>query len=280
MERIQTQVFLKMAAIFAAAAACSALVTSAQAATVLARPEPAMKLAPGESYPDSSFGRKPQRGFASTETEALDTSDEQGGARAPAGLVFRSVNEPTLEPLDRERGPGVRVDEMGRGREARVATRFEEAKAVQPDRDSVEPASAIARKGVQEVAIIAGDLGFFPKTVFVNRDIPVRLFVTGASKSTLCLMMDSFQVRKQVRSQKIEEITFTPNLPGKYRFYCPVGGMEGTLIVKELATAVAVTEDGRAPASASDGRNINEAGDRAPSSASAPARPPEGVREE
>ena len=68
----------------------------------------------------------------------------------------------------------------------------------------------------------------------VTRDIPVRMFITGASRATLCIMMDSFQVRKQVRSQKIEEITFTPNVPGKYRFYCPVNGMEGTLIVKEL----------------------------------------------
>ena len=50
-------------------------------------------------------------------------------------------------------------------------------------------------------------------------------------------MMDSFQVRKQVRAQKIEEITFTPSTPGQYRFYCPVNGMEGTMIVKELASA-------------------------------------------
>jgi plastocyanin domain-containing protein len=49
-------------------------------------------------------------------------------------------------------------------------------------------------------------------------------------------MMDSFQVRKQIRSQKIEEITFTPSAPGKYRFYCPVNGMEGSLVVKELTT--------------------------------------------
>jgi plastocyanin domain-containing protein len=70
----------------------------------------------------------------------------------------------------------------------------------------------------------------------VSRDVPVRLFVTGASKNTLCIMMDSFQVRKQIRSQKIEEITFTPATPGKFRFYCPVNGMEGTLIVKEFTT--------------------------------------------
>ncbi len=93
------------------------------------------------------------------------------------------------------------------------------------------------RKGVQEVSIIAGDLGFFPKTIFVSRDVPVRLFVTGASKGSLCIMMDTFNVRKQVHSNKIEEITFIPSQPGVFRFYCPVNGSEGTLVVKELTTA-------------------------------------------
>jgi plastocyanin domain-containing protein len=92
------------------------------------------------------------------------------------------------------------------------------------------------RKGVQEVALIAGDLGFFPKTIFVSRDVPVRLFVTGTAKGSLCLMMDSFNVRKQVRTSKIEEITFTPTQAGTYRFYCPVNGSEGTMVVKELTT--------------------------------------------
>ncbi len=93
-----------------------------------------------------------------------------------------------------------------------------------------------ARKGVQEVALIAGDLGFFPKTVFVSKDTPVRLFVTGASKSSLCMMMDTFNVRKQIRSQRIEEINFTPTIPGTFRFYCPINGSEGTLVVREIVT--------------------------------------------
>ena len=87
--------------------------------------------------------------------------------------------------------------------------------------------------GFQEIGLIAGDLGFFPQTVFVAPEVPVRLYVTGASKKPLCLMMDDFQIRKQVRAQKIEEITFTPMTPGQYRFYCPVNGIEGTLLVKE-----------------------------------------------
>ena len=47
--------------------------------------------------------------------------------------------------------------------------------------------------------------------VFVTRDVPVRLFVTGASKNTLCIMMDSFQVRKQLRSQRVEEKMILPS---------------------------------------------------------------------
>ncbi|MBI2711801.1 MAG: cupredoxin domain-containing protein [Bdellovibrio sp.] len=89
------------------------------------------------------------------------------------------------------------------------------------------------KAGVQEVGLIAGDLGFFPQTVFVAPEIPVRIYITGASKKPLCFMLDDFQIRRQVRAQKIEEITFTPATPGKYRFYCPVNGIQGDLLVKE-----------------------------------------------
>jgi plastocyanin len=115
-----------------------------------------------------------------------------------------------------------------------------EAPAPAPVNTSVPSADEIneqmVQRGVQEVSVIASDLGYFPKTVFVSRDVPVRMYVTGSSKNTLCIMMDSFQVRRQVRSQRIEEINFIPGVPGKYRFYCPVNGMEGTLVVKEFSS--------------------------------------------
>lgn len=97
-----------------------------------------------------------------------------------------------------------------------------------------QPLGTLRRNGVQEVAVIAGDLGFFPRTVFVTRDIPVRMYVTGASKNPLCIMMDSFNVRKQVRNQSIEELSFTPGQPGRFRFYCPVNGAEGYIVVREF----------------------------------------------
>lgn len=103
-----------------------------------------------------------------------------------------------------------------------------------PMSDRTHPQST---RGVQEFSVIATDLGYFPKHIFVNPDVPVRLYVTGASKRTLCMMMDSFQIRRQVRSEQVEELEFTPSAPGKFRFYCPVNGIEGALVVREMSTA-------------------------------------------
>lgn len=93
-------------------------------------------------------------------------------------------------------------------------------------------------KGVQEVGMIAGDLGFFPKAVFVTRGIPVRMFVTGASTRPLCIMIDDFNIQRQVISQKIEEITFTPRESGTFRYHCPINGMDGLIVVKDINSPV------------------------------------------
>jgi len=164
-------------------------------------------------FPQSRFGYAPARGgnAAPGENERFETGPRsRSSSRSPASVHAAAVT----------------AEEGYPDPSTRKSVRFA---------NDVEAVTA-RRQGVQEVALIAGDLGFFPKTVFVTRDIPVRMFVTGASKGSLCLMMDSFQVRKQVRGGKIEEINFTPNQPGQYRFYCPVNGMEGTLVVKELAS--------------------------------------------
>lgn len=165
-------------------------------------------MAAGESYPESRFGHPPM----------------QVDLGVSSGYASRAVAEIEAKDLD-----GVSAPNRVPASEGKKSTEQE------PSSSAGSSTAQMARKGVQEVALIAGDLGFFPKTVFVTRDVPVRLFVTGASKGALCLMMDSFQIRKQIRSQKIEEITFTPSTPGKYRFYCPVNGMEGTLFVKEFS---------------------------------------------
>jgi hypothetical protein len=205
---------------------------SANAGTVMLPPPTGGESAAPE-FPPSRFGMPPIKAntglsdhYAARETEAYDEL-------------------PSARDWDRSASYGARWEggersiwdeRSGAGGGRRLASASPgpgtgEAATPTPEAQELE----IRRKGVQEIALIANDLGYFPKTIFVTRDIPVRLFVTGASKSTLCLMMDSFAVRKQVKSQKVEEITFTPSVPGQYRFYCPLNGTEGTLVVKELA---------------------------------------------
>ncbi len=170
----------------------------------------------------------------------------QAANRAPAGLEVTPKKGATADdgwkstPIDDNRQLTKEATTSTGARP--VLRRVTKSQAARQEAETekfvTEVADPIARrKGIQEVSIIAGDLGFFPKTIFVSRDVPVRLFVTGASKGSLCIMMDTFNVRKQIRSNKIEEITFVPNQPGTYRFYCPVNGSEGTMVVKELTTA-------------------------------------------
>ncbi|MBU6153953.1 MAG: cupredoxin domain-containing protein [Bdellovibrionales bacterium] len=102
-----------------------------------------------------------------------------------------------------------------------------------------QPKSAVIRKlkkekAYQEVAVIANELGFFPSTVFVTEGVAVKLFLTGASQKSQCFMLDPFEIRRQVRNQRVEEITFTPEHAGKYTFHCPMNGAKGTLVVREL----------------------------------------------
>ncbi len=161
-------------------------------------------------------------------------ADADGASRVNVERrVWKTPTRPSM-PIHKtevSRAPASMTDTFGAGVSSPNWMR-EQSKSV--DQSVTRQDTLTARKGVQEISVIANDLGFFPKTVFVSRDIPVRLFVTGASKQPLCIMMDSFNVKKQVRSQKVEEITFTPSSPGTYRFYCPVNGSEGVLVVREL----------------------------------------------
>ena len=103
------------------------------------------------------------------------------------------------------------------------------------------------KKAYQEVAVIANDLGFFPNTIFLTEGVSVRLFLTGASARSQCFILDQFGIRRQVRSQKVEEVTFTPDQAGRFTFNCPMNGAKGTLVVRELESGE------RAPASAGSG---------------------------
>lgn len=181
--------------------------THRASAVILAEPKRQSRPMSEEFFPESRFGSGPIR------KDAEDEYELDGPSRRPAGLEF-SNGTGTVQPT-----------------------------LVIPEGDmphsqgnlNPKPSDSL-RAGVQEVALIASDLGFFPKTLFVTKDTPVKIFATGASTRSLCVMIDSFQVRKQVRSQKVVEISFTPTQVGQYRFHCPINGMEGTILVKDTAS--------------------------------------------
>ena len=114
--------------------------------------------------------------------------------------------------------------------------------------DPPVPASAMSsRAGVQEVSLIVSDYGYFPSRIFVTQNVPVKIYLTTPSKVTMCFMLDTWGLKKGILPGKVEEITFVPQAPGNYRFYCPVKSIEGTLTVREAPVA---EQSGRGVASA------------------------------
>lgn len=91
----------------------------------------------------------------------------------------------------------------------------------------------VYKYGKQEFAIIARDTGYFPERVIVRRNIPVRLYITSASPKSLCFVMDEFAIRRGVANQGVEELNFLPTKAGEYKFYCPVGEIQGKIVVRE-----------------------------------------------
>ena len=242
MERIRMRQQIFSLTTFGGVAVIAALL-SAQAGTRFIPSPPPSHTADSESYPESSFGstnpdvaKKDSRSqfdrtrFSSLEDEEgreIDFSTERANRR-PAGMEVQGKTS-TVKNLQKPSLQRMAV----KGADDSLHAKQEDTRS-QYVADLNDP--LVRRKGVQEVAVIASDLGFFPKTFFVSKDVPVRIFLTGASKNSLCMMMDSFNVRKQVKNNKIEEITFVPSQPGTYRFYCPVNGSEGAMVVKELSS--------------------------------------------
>lgn len=98
--------------------------------------------------------------------------------------------------------------------------------------DAVSP-EEVYKHGVQELSVIATDTGFHPARLYVRRNIPVHLFLTSASPSKLCFVMDDFQIRKGVMIQQVEQVNFLPTKVGEYKFYCPVSEIQGSVVVRD-----------------------------------------------
>ncbi|HEY8278981.1 MAG TPA: cupredoxin domain-containing protein [Bdellovibrionota bacterium] len=98
--------------------------------------------------------------------------------------------------------------------------------------DSVKP-EEVYKHGVQEISVIATDTGFHPARIYVRKNIPVHLFLTSASPSKLCFVMDDFQIRKGVAIQQVDQVNFLPTKTGEYKFYCPVSEIKGSVVVRD-----------------------------------------------
>lgn len=110
---------------------------------------------------------------------------------------------------------------------------YTENGSVQQVREDTVTPEEVYKHGVQEISVIATDTGFHPSKVYVRKNIPVHLFLTSASPSKLCFIMDDFQIRKGVSIQQVDQVNFLPTKIGEYKFYCPVSELKGSLIVRD-----------------------------------------------
>ncbi|GEM_PF-1088611 len=85
----------------------------------------------------------------------------------------------------------------------------------------------------QELSVIVSEQGFFPKEIFGTRDVPLKIFLTSAAEKSLCFVMEDFHIYKQVTHEKVEEVFFVPRVSGRFRFYCPMDGIEGAFYVRD-----------------------------------------------
>lgn len=110
---------------------------------------------------------------------------------------------------------------------------FSSNQELRPVREEAIHPEEVYKNGVQEVAIIASDTGFFPTKVIVRKNIPVQLRLTSASNTSYCFVMDEFNISRSVPAQEVVEIRFLPDKANTYRFYCPKQEIQGTLVVRD-----------------------------------------------
>jgi len=106
--------------------------------------------------------------------------------------------------------------------------------------------AANVKTGVQEISLIVSDYGYFPSRIWVNQNVPVKIYLSTPSKATMCFMLDQWGLKKGISPGKIEEITFVPEQHGEYRFYCPVKSIEGRLMVREAPSSSEISSRGLA----------------------------------
>jgi len=88
------------------------------------------------------------------------------------------------------------------------------------------------------VTIVAREFAFDPARVTVEAGQPVTVILDNEGVLSHNLAIEKIGVRtRTIQTDSSDRVTFTPESPGEYRFYCAVAGhreqgMVGTLIVR------------------------------------------------
>ena len=87
----------------------------------------------------------------------------------------------------------------------------------------------------QEVAIIVSENGYFPKKIFLRKNIRVKLYIASTSENTLCISSDELGINKGIKNRsELVEISFVPVKEGIFKFSCPISAyLKGEIIVRE-----------------------------------------------
>jgi plastocyanin len=85
----------------------------------------------------------------------------------------------------------------------------------------------------RSVSIIADSSGYYPKKLAVFAGEKVHLFFTTTNRQNSCFMFDSQSVYLGAKVGEIVESELYFDSPGKFKFYCPQGKIQGEFVVLE-----------------------------------------------
>lgn len=87
--------------------------------------------------------------------------------------------------------------------------------------------------GKRDVSVIASPEGYYPKDVVVFAGEEVQFFVTGSNQFPSCFILENSKVFLPANPGHISEGRHKFERPGKFRFYCPQGKIQGHVTVLE-----------------------------------------------
>jgi plastocyanin domain-containing protein len=85
---------------------------------------------------------------------------------------------------------------------------------------------------VQKIVLSYKNYNYFPNTITVKVDQPVRIYLDGSIKGCYrSFTIKDFGIAKNLKTPE-DYVEFTPNKKGTYKFACSMGMGTGTIIVE------------------------------------------------